>query len=265
MAELPFEYDDYERGLASATKVVELTPDDPEAHQILGRLLVASGDEEAGVESYRRALDLPSNEARAYRELAFDLLELDLFEEASTALERARAQEPDDANTAFTLALALSEAGRLDEATSAFEEAAALAPNVARYHYRLGPSRARKVRRGGVGVFALARARAGSGCRPSRPRARAPRERPRRGSHPPPARGPRKGATTRRAPLSARDGSPERWKRVRSHRALPHRRRARLGTVNRCPALFSSPQGGFPHQFSSSRRTRRRNANAQSL
>ena len=128
MAELPFEYDDYERGLASATKVVELTPDDPEAHQILGRLLVASSDEEAGVESYRRALDLPSNEARAYRELAFDLLELDLFEEASTALERARALEPDDADAAFTLALALSEAGRLDEATSAFEEAAALGP-----------------------------------------------------------------------------------------------------------------------------------------
>ena len=39
VAELPFEYDDYERGLASATKVVELTPDDPEAHQGGRRLL----------------------------------------------------------------------------------------------------------------------------------------------------------------------------------------------------------------------------------
>ncbi len=129
---------DYERGLASAMKAVELTPDDPEAHQILGRLLVASGDAEAGVGSYRRALDLPSHEARMFRELAFDFLGLDLFDEASTALERARALEPDDAETAFTLALALSEAGRLDEAVEAFENATALAPNVARYHYRLG-------------------------------------------------------------------------------------------------------------------------------
>jgi tetratricopeptide (TPR) repeat protein len=129
---------DDERGLASAMKAVELTPDDPEAHEILGRLLVASGEAEAGARSYRRALELPSQEARMFRELAFDFLELDLFDEASTALERARALEPDDAETAFTLALALSEAGRLDEAVEAFENATALAPDIARYHYRLG-------------------------------------------------------------------------------------------------------------------------------
>lgn len=130
--------DDYERGLSSARRAVELTPNDAEAHQLLGRLLVATGDEDRGVDSYRRALALETSEARIYREIAFDLIELDHFDDASSALARARALEPDDADTAFTLALALSEAGRIDDAIQAFEAAAALNPDVSRYHYRLG-------------------------------------------------------------------------------------------------------------------------------
>jgi tetratricopeptide (TPR) repeat protein len=130
--------DDYERGLASAARAVALTPNDPEAHEVMGRLLVATGDDDAGIASYRHALELDTSEPRIYRELAFDLLALDLLDDASAALARARALEPDDADTAFALALALSEAGRTDAAIEAFENAIDLDPSAASYHYRLG-------------------------------------------------------------------------------------------------------------------------------
>lgn len=130
--------DDDGRGLDSAHALVRLTPHDPEAHQLLGRLLIARGDETTGVDSLRTALELTPSESRIYRELAVEFLELDLFDEASLALERASALDPEDPEVAFTLALTLSEAGRLDDAVRAFETATALAPNVGRYHYRYG-------------------------------------------------------------------------------------------------------------------------------
>jgi tetratricopeptide (TPR) repeat protein len=161
---------------ASARRALELDPQSPEAHNLLGFVAALEGEGEEAIEAYRQAIALDDtyleamlNAAEVYIhplgeydeaiemcDQALDLAEVDEeiidalllkfdavlgkgdVEEAGRVVARIPAGPYDNPNHTFLVGRAYYEVGQIDKAASLIEEAAAKDPRHAEAHYYLG-------------------------------------------------------------------------------------------------------------------------------
>ena len=124
--------------LSAFQKVVELMPDDPEAHFNLGVVLKNLGQLDQAVTSYQRAVQLKPDYAEAHSNLGSTLKDLGRLDDAVASYRRALKIKPDSADTYNNLGIALKGLGQLNDAIASYRKAVALKPDFALAHYNLG-------------------------------------------------------------------------------------------------------------------------------
>ena len=124
--------------LVSSQKVVEITPQDAEAHNNLGITLKELGRLKESEASYRQAIALKPDYAEAHNNLGITLKELGGLEESEASLRQAIALKPDYAEAHSNLGSTLQELGSLAEAEASFRQAIALEPEYTEAHSNLG-------------------------------------------------------------------------------------------------------------------------------
>lgn len=120
-ASLVVRYQRVKDGVPSAERAVDLYPDSSEAHVVLARLLIGSGQEQRRYELLRRAIELDPKSARAHHQLGWYHIETlrskEAVDEFRNALELSNAQLSDAWQG---LGWALSGLGQNKEAINAF-------------------------------------------------------------------------------------------------------------------------------------------------
>jgi protein O-GlcNAc transferase len=119
-------------------KVVELMPNDAEAHYNLGVILKSKGQLNQAATSYQRAITLKPDYAEAHSNLGNTLKDLGQLKDALASYRRALKLKPDSADTHNNLGTALKDLGQLNDALTSYRQAIALQPDFAWAHYNLG-------------------------------------------------------------------------------------------------------------------------------
>jgi tetratricopeptide (TPR) repeat protein len=119
-------------------KVLEISPDDAEAHSNLGATLQELGRLEDAAASYKKAIAIKPDYAEAYCNLGNTLKELGRLENAETCYKKAIAIKPDYAEAYYNLGNTLKVLGRLEDAETCFNKAISTKPDYAQAHYNLG-------------------------------------------------------------------------------------------------------------------------------
>jgi protein O-GlcNAc transferase len=119
-------------------KVVELMPNDAEAHYNLGVILKSKGQLNQAATSYQRAITLKPEYAEAHSNLGNTLKDLGQLKDALASYRRALKLKPDSADTHNNLGTALKDLGQLNDALTSYRQAIALQPDFAWAHYNLG-------------------------------------------------------------------------------------------------------------------------------
>jgi tetratricopeptide (TPR) repeat protein len=118
----------YVEAMRNLRIVVEVRPDDPQAHYKLGDAAFMAGRPSLALTHLDEAVRLDPNLPEAYQVRGAALLAVRRFDEAVASYRRYQALRPADRRIMWQLAGALAQAGRLDEALAQFERAAAEAP-----------------------------------------------------------------------------------------------------------------------------------------
>ncbi|HDQ45207.1 MAG TPA: tetratricopeptide repeat protein [bacterium] len=92
---------------AAAQKAVQIAPDDPRGHLLIGRCLAAWGDFRQAEAAYRKALDLNPNQMAPWAGLGRIYARIVLYEPALACYERALELDPDQPDVAISRALML--------------------------------------------------------------------------------------------------------------------------------------------------------------
>jgi tetratricopeptide (TPR) repeat protein len=108
--------------------VVEVRPDDPEAHYRLGHAAYLARRPALAVKHLDEALRLDDQLAIAHQVRGSTLMTLRRFDEAVVSFRRYLEFHPGDSRALWPLAAALAQAGRPDEALEMFDRAAKEAP-----------------------------------------------------------------------------------------------------------------------------------------
>jgi tetratricopeptide (TPR) repeat protein len=111
----------YRRALAQA-------PDQPDALNLLGTLVVAAGGAPEGVQLLRRALVARPDDPTLRANLAATLVTLDRIDEALAEVEKARSLAPDAPEVEMNYAHILRRLGRAEEALALYERLGAAHP-----------------------------------------------------------------------------------------------------------------------------------------
>ncbi len=119
-------------------RVVELAPEDLEAHTALGIALSEAGEHDYGIEVLERVVQRRDDHAPYYANLGLALLRGDRAVDALDVLERAIAQWPDDPQVLVNLGVALDTLGQAARAVSTLRRATELAPDFANAYFNLG-------------------------------------------------------------------------------------------------------------------------------
>jgi tetratricopeptide (TPR) repeat protein len=119
-------------------KVLEISPNDIEAHSNLGITLHELGRLEDAETSYKKAIAIKPSLAEAHSNLGNTLKELGRLEEAETSYKRAMEIKPDLAEAHSNLGITLLELGRLEEAETSYKKAIEIKPDYAEAHYNFG-------------------------------------------------------------------------------------------------------------------------------
>jgi tetratricopeptide (TPR) repeat protein len=128
------------------SKVLEISPDDADAHESLGRALLMSGHrDEAGAHlrqaaelKLRAAIEDKPGDALSYYNLGKMLLDAGRFDEAEANLSKAATLNPASAEARCGLGTALLRLGKLDGALAELRAALDLDPRYAPAYYNLG-------------------------------------------------------------------------------------------------------------------------------
>jgi len=127
-----------EWGIKSFEKAIELEPTNPVLRAELGKLYLASGDNEKAKENFNKALEKKSDYAAAVIQLALLLERDNAIDEAIANLENLIKNSPLEAEARFQLGRIYFNNGRTDEAIGQFNSVTILAPNHSNAHYSLG-------------------------------------------------------------------------------------------------------------------------------
>jgi tetratricopeptide (TPR) repeat protein len=119
-------------------KVLEISPNDAEAHSNLGVTLRELGRLEDAELSYKKAIAIKPDYAEAYSNLGNTLQELGRLEDAELSYKKAIAIKPDFAKAYSNLGNTLKELGRLEDAEISCKKAIAIKPDLAEAHSNLG-------------------------------------------------------------------------------------------------------------------------------
>jgi predicted O-linked N-acetylglucosamine transferase (SPINDLY family) len=124
--------------LVAVRRQLDLDPDDPVNHLMMGNALMSAGQLELAGESFRAALALRPVFPEANFNLGVALHQRGEFEAASQCYLRVLDVAPTYANAHLNLGTVYKDLGRLDDALASCEKAAALAPDLAAAHGNLG-------------------------------------------------------------------------------------------------------------------------------
>ena len=124
--------------MASYRRALALKPDYAEAHYNLGIVLADLGRLDGALASYRQALALKPDDAQAHSNLGNVLKDLGRFDDALASCRQALALKPDDAQVHNNLGIVLKDLGRFDDAMASYRRALALKTDYAEAHYNLG-------------------------------------------------------------------------------------------------------------------------------
>jgi tetratricopeptide (TPR) repeat protein len=119
-------------------KVLEISPNDAEAHSNLGVTLGDLGRLEDSETSYKKAIAIKPDYAEAHSNLGVILQDLGRLEDAETSYKKAIAIKPDFAKAHYNLGITLHELGRLEDAEISYQKAIAIKPDLAEAHSNLG-------------------------------------------------------------------------------------------------------------------------------
>ncbi len=117
-----------DEGIALIRRSLELAPDQPDWHSNLGITLQAVGDLDGAVSEFQRAIALMPTHANAYNNLGVLLRVFGKHVEAEEAYRRALALNPEYADAYHNLAILLDLMGRTPEAVNAYCRALTLRP-----------------------------------------------------------------------------------------------------------------------------------------
>jgi predicted TPR repeat methyltransferase len=138
-------------------KILEASPDHPDALHFLGVLSHQRGRGEEALELIGRALALCPDHADAHNNRGNILKEQGRLEEAAEAYRRVIELRPDHADAHNNLGIVLKVGGDLEAATAAYQKAIALDPHHADAHHNLGNVLRRQGRlREAAGYFRMA-------------------------------------------------------------------------------------------------------------
>jgi len=127
-----------EEAQLSYQKALVINPYDVEAYSNLGNTLQELGKLEEAQASYQKALVIMPNFSEAHYNLANVLIKLGKLEEAQLSYQKALVIKPDFAEAHYSLANSLQELGKLEEATTSYQKALVIKPDFAKAHYNLG-------------------------------------------------------------------------------------------------------------------------------
>ncbi len=113
-------------------RVVQLDPDDAEAHFNRGFLLQERNDHEGAMAAFRRALAINPDHDRALYGIALSLISTRRLEEALAPLKRNTKLQPMSPYGWYQLARVQHELGRSDETQKVLDHLAKFEPKVAR-------------------------------------------------------------------------------------------------------------------------------------
>ena len=119
-------------------KLLEISPNDAEAHSNLGITLKELGRLQDAETSYKKAIAIKPDFAEAHSNLGLTLQALGKLEEAETSYKKAIAIKPDLAEAHSNLGNILQELGRLENAMVSYKKAIAIKPGLAEAHSNLG-------------------------------------------------------------------------------------------------------------------------------
>jgi len=119
-----------ERALELAESALSLSPDSPDAHDVMGDILVDALEPEAAEAEFRKALSVRADSSSGRTKLAEALRLQGKFDEAVTELREVVRVEPGFARAHSGLGLALRAQSKLPEAVAAYEEAIRLDPDL---------------------------------------------------------------------------------------------------------------------------------------
>jgi superkiller protein 3 len=113
----------YEDAEQTWRRVLQIDPNNVDAHINLGFTLYLQGKLEEAIPAYRRAIELNPESALAYNNLGFALSDQGKLDEAIAAYNRAIQLNPEYALAYNNLGIALRNQGKLDEAIAAYRTA----------------------------------------------------------------------------------------------------------------------------------------------
>ena len=119
-------------------KVLEISPNDAEAHNNLGNTLKELGRIEDAETSYNKAISIEPDLAEAHSNLGNTLKELGRLEDAETSCNKAITIKPGYAEAHYNLGNTLKELGRLEDAETSYNKAIAIKPEYSEAYYNLG-------------------------------------------------------------------------------------------------------------------------------
>jgi len=128
----------HDLALDLATALTQLYPNHPFGWKVLGALLSQTGKLKDSVIANQKVLEISPNDAEAHTNFGITLQELGRLEDAETSYKKAIAIKPDLAEAHCNLGNTLQELGRLEDAEKSYNKAIAIKPDYAKAHSNLG-------------------------------------------------------------------------------------------------------------------------------
>ena len=126
------------KSLKASQKVIDLTPEDSEAHNTLGNIFQELGRLNEAEKSYKKAIELKPSFAIGHNNLANTLKDLKRLNEAEKHYKKAIEIKPNFSGAYYNLAITLKDSFKLGEAEINYKKAIELEPNFAPAYNNLG-------------------------------------------------------------------------------------------------------------------------------
>ena len=128
----------HDLALNLATTLTQQHPNHPFGWKVLGATFQKKGKLQESIIANQKVLEISPNDAEAHSNYGNTLLELGRLEDAETSYKKAIAIKPDYAQAHINLGNALKDLGRLEDAETSYKKAISIEPDYAEAHRNLG-------------------------------------------------------------------------------------------------------------------------------